>query len=230
MVTVFWKLILAHLLGDFTFQTDYVNRLKRSGRKGLLLHCFIHAAAVFFLLLPDLPIKNIIPLSVIIGAVHYMIDALRVLLIKKGFIKDSLPFFIADQALHIAFICLLCAGILHWIFYPLKVKWPELLCLFVCVTHFCGVLVYYTEKIFRDAVFPSGSDKYYLMTLRTVLWAFFLMPGYAFWIPCAFVWGGLFFFYRKIGLLDISYINLAFSLAVPAFAGMLGRLVIYRGF
>ncbi|MCK5583328.1 MAG: DUF3307 domain-containing protein, partial [Elusimicrobiales bacterium] len=39
---IFWRLLLAHFLADFTLQFDIVNRLKRKGILGMIIHCGTH--------------------------------------------------------------------------------------------------------------------------------------------------------------------------------------------
>ena len=38
---IFWRLVLAHLLADFTFQTDFIAKWKRESIFGGLIHSFI---------------------------------------------------------------------------------------------------------------------------------------------------------------------------------------------
>lgn len=46
---IFWRLMFGHLLADFTFQTNFINRWKRTSMAGLLVHCLMHPA--FYLVL-----------------------------------------------------------------------------------------------------------------------------------------------------------------------------------
>ena len=46
-MVIFWRLLLAHLLADFTLQLDIVNRLKRKSAWGMQLHCLTHLVTDF---------------------------------------------------------------------------------------------------------------------------------------------------------------------------------------
>ena len=39
---IFWRLVLGHLIGDFTLQTNYIAAWKRRSVLGMVVHCGIH--------------------------------------------------------------------------------------------------------------------------------------------------------------------------------------------
>ena len=41
-MVIFWRFFLSHLLADFTLQFNIVNKLKRQGVYGMILHCLTH--------------------------------------------------------------------------------------------------------------------------------------------------------------------------------------------
>ena len=43
-MVIFWRLLLSHLLADFTLQFNIINKLKRQHVGGMLLHCLTHFA------------------------------------------------------------------------------------------------------------------------------------------------------------------------------------------
>ena len=51
---IFFRLILGHLLADFTFQTNYIAEGKRRKLSILILHVLIHPVCYLFLLFPYL--------------------------------------------------------------------------------------------------------------------------------------------------------------------------------
>ncbi|MEL4307504.1 DUF3307 domain-containing protein [Joostella sp. CR20] len=100
---LFLKLLLAHLLGDFTFQskkwvTEKESKKLASGK--LYLHIAIHTALAF-LFVWKLKLWYI---SVIIGISHLIIDAAKLLLQTE---KTKRIFFFIDQLLHLVVIGLL---------------------------------------------------------------------------------------------------------------------------
>lgn len=103
-ILILVKLICAHILADFMFQTDAINSGKRL--KGIrsvpyqLLHSFIHAITAF-VLLADWGVW-FIPLIIFVS--HFVIDILKC---KYG---KGLISFLIDQFAHIAVIVLLWYG------------------------------------------------------------------------------------------------------------------------
>ncbi|RZL16952.1 MAG: DUF3307 domain-containing protein, partial [Pedobacter sp.] len=94
------KLLLAHLVGDFFLQpSSWVaeKEQKKLGSDKLYLHVAIHTVLVF-IVFADLKIWK---LAFAIGLLHFIIDAIKLLVQNK---RTSRIWFFADQALHIAAI------------------------------------------------------------------------------------------------------------------------------
>lgn len=105
-ILILVKLIVAHLIGDFFLQTDWIATNKYA--KGikhyipLAVHSLVNAAMAY-LLVAEWACWQI---PVIIFVTHFIIDS-----VKVAFSKDSLWIFLADQLAHIAVIFLLW----HWL-------------------------------------------------------------------------------------------------------------------
>jgi hypothetical protein len=94
------KLLLAHLIGDFFLQPKYwVKEKEKKKLKSLKLyfHVAIHIV-LLFLILWDL---SLWPIILIIGSLHLIIDALKLIVQNK---KTKRLWFFIDQALHIIVI------------------------------------------------------------------------------------------------------------------------------
>lgn len=103
MNLIILKLILAHILGNFFLQPQKWVKDKEKKKlksKWLYIHITIHIA-LMFLLVWDFSYWLLI---LLIGASHFIIDALKLLLQKK---KTKRFYFFADQILHIVAIFLL---------------------------------------------------------------------------------------------------------------------------
>ena len=103
MNVIILKLILAHIIGDFFLQPQkwVKNKEKKKLKsKWLYIHIGIHIA-LMFLLVWDFSYWVLI---LLIGASHFIIDALKLLLQKR---KTKRFYFFADQFLHLAAIFLL---------------------------------------------------------------------------------------------------------------------------
>jgi hypothetical protein len=104
-MTILLRLLAAHLLGDFLLQPSswVASKEEKKAKSGsLYLHVLV-ITALTYLLLWDWS-KWYVPL--IIGLTHLLID------IWKCYRKNSLTYFLADQALHIAVI-----GVVWQVFY-----------------------------------------------------------------------------------------------------------------
>lgn len=94
---VFTRLLLAHVVGDFIFQTDGFCRKKLEG--GLSgWHIYLHAFLIFILSWFALWSLSGWWLALIIGVSHLLIDS-----VKK---RDNLASFLIDQVVHV-----MCIGV-----------------------------------------------------------------------------------------------------------------------
>lgn len=96
-------LLIAHFLGDFTFQSASMAEGKKNSQGTLLLHSVIYAvvmAAACFL--SASPMYALLP-AAIFAVSHFVIDECKCLLSRKW---DSIWLFLIDQAIHIAIIVL----------------------------------------------------------------------------------------------------------------------------
>ncbi|MCM5663040.1 DUF3307 domain-containing protein [Galbibacter mesophilus] len=101
---LFLKLFLAHLLGDFTFQSKkwVAEKEEKKARSGkLYIHVLIHVLLAF-LFVWDFSLWYI---PLIIGATHFIIDAAKLTLQTP---KTKRLFFFLDQLLHILVIGAIC--------------------------------------------------------------------------------------------------------------------------
>lgn len=106
-MTIFLKLIFAHLLGDFIFQSDrwVMDKLaKKHKSKFLYIHSLIHGLLAWLFVFS----LNFWPYMIMIIVTHYMIDLLKILYQKDTYQK---LYFFADQILHIAIL-----GVASWIY------------------------------------------------------------------------------------------------------------------
>lgn len=91
--SLFLKLLLAHLLSDFVFQSRYIAEKKNFRSAAMLLHIAITYAAVFVLTLDW-------KVALWISIPHYLVDSLKVSLQKKMPGKNF-RLFLLDQLAHV---------------------------------------------------------------------------------------------------------------------------------
>ncbi len=110
-LTVFWRLLLAHLIVDFIMQTNKMVSSK-THFKTLLHHCsYLLVISLIFVL--DILSVKILLIILFITLLHGLIDFLKARIEQKIDTKWDWVLFTADQALHVIVIIL---GIS--IFYP----------------------------------------------------------------------------------------------------------------
>src|SRR6266700_640510 len=108
---IFWRLMFGHLLADFTFQTDFINRWKRTSLAGLIVHCAMHPVFYAALCWPHMSEAWVVVgparlngwacLGVVVVA-HFIEDWWRIHAIRDYKMRDSMAFFVWDQIAHYA--------------------------------------------------------------------------------------------------------------------------------
>jgi hypothetical protein len=235
---IFWRLLFGHLLADFTFQTNFINRWKRTSMAGLLVHCGMHPAFYVALAWPYLRdnwIDNpMIHLNgwwciAIIFVTHFLEDWWRIYTIFKYGMPDNTLFFAWDQIIHFAVLFTVAPLAMQTAaqtgFFP--EKWPPLGCLFVLATHACTVLIYFLEKDFHGADFPGDDLKYLAMAERLVLALCFLFPTPLGAALLAGGWLSVMFFLRRRRLFDLTTFTFYMGATVAVLCGLAARVVYY---
>lgn len=233
---IFWRLLFGHLLADFTFQTNFVNRWKRSSIWGMLFHCGTHPVCYAALTYPylrdvwvDIPY---FPLRgwaciLLVFAAHFIEDQWRVFTIFKYNTPDNTLYFIWDQVIHYAVIFAVIPEAFRGAMPALiPEKWPVLGSLFVLVTHASTVFIYFIEKDFYGRVFPDLQEKYVGMAERLILALCFLVPGNL-WPILALGWLSFMHSVRSRHFMDLSWPSFYLGAPLAAFFGLLARVVCY---
>jgi hypothetical protein len=95
-----WNLLLAHLLGDFPLQIDWI-ALRKSNFWVLILHVSIHFVLMVLLVGPS---RDLVwPFLLLLSLVHMVQDRLKIFLTDR-WPSRMLHLFYTDQLLHIAAI------------------------------------------------------------------------------------------------------------------------------
>lgn len=233
---IFWRLLLSHLLADFTLQLDFVNKLKRKSSLGMFIHCLTHFVSAAALTWPFLGEVWVSPggvditgwwALVLMFVVHYAVDELRIFSMKAGY-KDSTVSFLLDQVAHIYVLFLISPAVVPAPGSLMGEKWIAIACMLVLVTHFTTVLIYFLEKDLFGKDFPGFDEKYFLIFERVVIWAFFFAAGY-WWIPFALAWILQVFYVKRKRIMDLSGLNVWVSVAMAVGIGLWTRFIYYGG-
>lgn len=232
---IFWRLIFGHLLADFTFQTNFINRWKRGSVWGMLVHCGTHP---FCYLALTYPYRNDVwvevpyfPLNgwecvLILFVAHFIEDQWRVFNVFKSVESDNTLFFLLDQLIHYFVIFAVIPASLRGaaISGLMPEKWPVLGCLFVIVTHATTVFIYFLEKDFYGRLFPGTREKYLAIGGRLVLALCILIPGNV-WPLLALAWFSILHYARKKKYIDLSAFSFYSGCGVAVLCGLTARLI-----
>jgi hypothetical protein len=236
----FWRLVLAHLLADFTFQTDKIAEWKRKNLAGVFIHTLIFAVLAFLSVCIYDPFSNKVfsfqPLTglwwrfpawisiLLLSIIHFVEDYYRIWSIKGGS-HDSIFFFLWDQFIHIFLIFLFAPS--------LSINIPErlivVLVLLVLATHFTTVFIYYLEESVygSEDISIRFGNKYNFILLRLIVFCSLLFPG--FWVLVTIVTG--FIGYKSLiheHKHKFTNLNLILSMLIAVILGILARLVLYN--
>lgn len=182
----FYYLLLGHLLGDFTFQTDRIAYKKVTSNKWNILHSVIVTSCMMILSFRfGFRILMLVAAS---GVLHFLIDYCKYKFTAKNNFQ-SLVCFLIDQAAHIYIIYLISL-------FPHKdipVGGLESRILFftlalVFTVSFCGIFIQYLLKIFFPSYkkFFNGNEKTVGQITRFTLFiAIYASLSYSFFFAAA---------------------------------------------
>ena len=264
---IFWRLVLGHLIGDFTLQTNHIAAWKRRNVTGMLVHCGIHPL-LYSLLLWNYMGQTWVSLGqiqltgwVCVAAIfisHFVEDQWRVWSVGKKSSQDNTFFYLWDQTIHYAVLFAVApviggaAGKFGFIHYPplsgalsagsgeafslslgqmfLTVTHPEpwvfIAILFVTVTHFTTVTIYFIEKDFFGKDFPGDAEKYMGMAERLMVAACFLLPG-LWWMGLVSAWLLFVGLSKTRGANSHSWISILLGNFTALLCGALARHIFY---
>jgi hypothetical protein len=131
---------------------------------------------------------------------------------------DNTLFYVWDQAVHVLALFLCSPGTI----YPLTESWPLLGILFVCVTHFATVTIWFIEKDIYGRDYPETEEKYISILQRLVVWLSFFLPHPWSWVVLGVV---LFTFGRHVltRRIDFSWASVIMGNMIAIACGIIGR-------
>jgi hypothetical protein len=179
---IFWRLILAHLLTDFTFQTDRIADWKRRSAVGGLVHSgiflvcaavltFGHLGEAWLTIGGTVVIRGWLAL-LLLTFFHFCEDEWRIWTIREKNSPDSFAFFLWDQLIHVMFIFVFAHADEGGVTEP----WVLLAILLILVTHFTSIFIYFLEKDVFGRARLVPREKYVSMAARLVTASIPLLP------------------------------------------------------
>lgn len=182
---LFLRLVLGHLLADFTFQTNRLAGWKRESLFGMMIHAITHPLVMILVSWPYMTQVwyttqsfSLLGWQCVLGIffLHWAQDEFRVwLILSKGW-KDSTFLFVVDQVLHLLTLYwMIPAGL--WQSAPLQSpQWVMGVMAFVIATHFLSVVIHFLELDLDGNSVVLRNHKYSYMLERVVAIGLFCIP------------------------------------------------------
>jgi hypothetical protein len=196
---MFWYLFLAHLLGDYPFQPDWLV-FRKHHTWALLLHGAIHFA-LMFLLVGSVRIQ-VLPQLLALTIAHIIVDATKTTLSTRRSLSMSTSYLL-DQAIHLILIALTAV----WIEVSLPGEgmlaspgWAVILSGYVFVTYAWGT----TERLLTE------DQTQYNVEVMAQMWSRMLVRAALFTL-------GLFLLQTQGGIAILAAVN------IPYFSGQFRR-------
>lgn len=162
---MFWRLLLAHFLGDYPLQPDWMNARKDT-IWGLSLHIAVHWLTAFLLAGPN-RLEVWLPVTVLAG-VHFFMDWFRTSMTRFWASRKSLAYVI-DQILHVIVIAVISGWIIRTLGGdPLSgERWP---------IYLIGLLLSTYVWFISERIFAAQNPRYQAL-LRDQFWSRMLVRG-----------------------------------------------------
>ena len=232
-MAIFWRMLLAYLLSDFTLRYDYSG--KRRGWYLAPVYGLVHYAVLILFTAPFLEQKWAFGVKgwyvcAAVALCHCLIDLAGSLAFFALKIRNGLTLFLADQILHLYLILLFSGPVVSSPAGSYGSKWFAIAALFAAAAHGCTALVYFMEKeLYRGTEYPRPDEMYFWIGERLVMMLFFFTAGY-YWAPFALAWAAQMLYIKRVRAVDVSGINLSVSIIVPCLFGAFGRSLFYGYF
>jgi len=156
---MFWHLFLAHLIGDYPLQSDWLVENKRRWW-GLSLHTAIHLAVTLLIL--GAASTEAWPKVLLLIFIHFLLDLTKSSMVGRWPKHVGLQY-VLDQALHIVSIFLVARwieGDLDPVLMPVSTTWAVYTIGYLSATY----VWYITERLF------TVDDEVYLSELENQFW------------------------------------------------------------
>jgi len=228
---IFWRLILAHLLTDFTLQTNRLAKWKRKSIWGALLHtliffslsllfCWENLTKIWFSIGQRFHVYGWVSI-LLLTILHFLEDEWRISSIQYFHTKDNLFFFLWDQFIHISLIFVLSP-----IQYPiLHEKWIIVCILLVIGTHFTTILLHYIGGAKNnDKATPNNDKKYITIIGRLFLMLLCTLSGYL-WLAVFAI--AVFYILYQERILKYGWIDTILGNTIAIICGILIHILLY---
>jgi hypothetical protein len=236
---IFWRLVLAHFIADFSLQTNRIAVWKRESRWGMFVHSMTHPIVSVLLLTTFTPHgPSWVYLSwpwvqtpwfalngwmciLLISVFHWLEDEWRVWSIQQTGSPDSTGFFLWDQVVHLTIILAVSPTI------PMarNDSWVLPVLCVVILAHFVSVLIFFIENDLGEESQVLGDQKYRYIGERLLGAGLFLLPSVLFLL--AFAWLGWLFYLHYYRSKERSWVHVLVGNLAVVLLGLLTRGLLF---
>lgn len=237
----FWRLLLAHLLADYVFQTNLLAKWKSEKSAGVIVHSLIFFIfSSFFTILDCEPsfgldfrrLSGLWYILFLLWGTHYLVDQFRILAVKKYGWKDSFIFFVIDQITHVMLIVLVNV-VMHYtshstLFQGLAPEnWTKAASLYITATYFMTIFIFYLEDNGNKIKVISGAEKYYGIIERLLLCVLVSLPGkFYLFIPAVFI-GRIYIYRTRRDKFVFDFLNTGLASVIAIGLGLVARIAVF---
>lgn len=231
MFSIFMVALLAHLIGDYLLQNNFLFIAKSRSLLGAAMHLLIVISVTCGAIIGIFGVASW-PLAVILSAGHLLIDTIKPLLLKK--VKhNNILYYLIDQGLHISTLVLAAKiGSAH--VSPLGEETlfiVRVLTLVLISTFFCSLTCkvaltsIYPKYYAKRPAFERGERPVDMIYGLSVFVALYAIPFWYLYVPVLLIFSLLYFFISTAYLhipLPAALIKLIMSLSIVcAFSAIL---------
>ncbi len=236
-MSIFWRLILAHLMADFLFHFNFIYKLKNTKIfagyfvHGLVFFCSAILCCHDFLFIPWLNLGffnlNGVQSILILAVLHTLLDKINPSE-TRAFKGYNLFLFLLWQAMEI---------MLLFIFAPFVsvpnqsfIVGDKLIFIFIGVlisTYFFMVSIHFLKRDINQSTYPIFDERFVSTLYRLSLYLFLLIPGFWGYLLCL-IWAFLVVVLKKPFVVDTCPYRLYGGTAITIILALIMRFCIYH--
>ena len=236
-MSIFWRLVLSHLLADFLFHFNFIYKLKNTK---IFAGYFVHGLVFFlsaticcknFLFIPWLNLGsfslNGVQSIIILAVLHALLDKLNPSE-TRAFQKYNLLLFLLWQAMEIMLLFIFAP----FVYIPGQSFFvgDKLIFIFIGIlisTYFFMVSIYFLKRDINQSAYPIFDERFVSTLYRLSLYLFLLIPGFVGYL-LGVIWAFLVVILKKPFVIDTCPYRLYGGTAITIILALIMRFFMYN--
>ena len=236
-MSIFWRLVLSHLLADFLFHFNFIYKLKNTK---IFAGYFVHGLVFFlsaticcknFLFIPWFNLGsfslNGVQSIIILAVLHALLDKLNPSE-TRAFQKYNLLLFLLWQAMEIMLLFIFAP----FVYIPGQSFFvgDKLIFIFIGIlisTYFFMVSIYFLKRDINQSAYPIFDERFVSTLYRLSLYLFLLIPGFVGYL-LGVIWAFLVVILKKPFVIDTCPYRLYGGTAITIILALIMRFFMYN--